>query len=86
MREDWCEGPIAEDLTSRVMSGCHRVDWGRAIFGITDFDLIGGQLAARFLISGLYEDIDPEPILGTNIPNYIATWASTPRERPGATS
>jgi hypothetical protein len=43
-------------------------------FGHTLGDPIGGQRAAGFLITGLYEDIDPESILGT----YIPTRASKP--------
>ena len=68
------------------MSGCHRVDRGRAIFGITLIDPIGGQIAAGFVPTGFYKDIDPESILGTYIPTDIATRASKPKERPGATS
>ncbi len=36
---------------------------------------IGGQLAAGFVLTGLYEDIDPQTILGQTLPTYIATRA-----------
>lgn len=36
---------------------------------------IGGQLAAGFVLTGFYEDIDPESILGNTLPTYIATRA-----------
>jgi len=47
-------------------------------FGHTLGDQIGGQIAAGFLISGFYEDIDPESVLGEHIPSYIATRALKP--------
>jgi hypothetical protein len=40
--------------------------------------VIGGQLAAGFVLTGFYEDIDPDSILGGYIPSYIATWAIKP--------
>ena len=36
---------------------------------------IGGQLAAGFVLTGLYEDIDPTSVLGKTLPTYIATRA-----------
>lgn len=39
---------------------------------------IGGQLAAGFVLTGFYEDIDPESILGQTLPTYIATRAVKP--------
>ena len=47
-------------------------------FGHTLADQIGGQLAAGFVLTGLYEDIDPESVLGDYIPSYIATRALKP--------
>ena len=44
-------------------------------FGHTLADQIGGQLAAGFVLAGLYEDIDPDTILGEHIPSYLATKA-----------
>lgn len=44
-------------------------------FGHTLEDQIGGQLAAGFVLTGFYEDIDPESVLGGLIPSYIATRA-----------
>jgi SAM-dependent methyltransferase len=44
-------------------------------FGHTLDDQIGGQLAAGFAITGFYEDIDLDSILGRIIPSYIATRA-----------
>jgi SAM-dependent methyltransferase len=47
-------------------------------FGHTLADQIGGQLAAGFVLTGFYEDIDPESVLGDLIPSYIATRALKP--------
>ena len=44
-------------------------------FGHTLADQIGGQIAAGFVLTGFYEDIDPDTILGKYIPSYIATKA-----------
>jgi SAM-dependent methyltransferase len=44
-------------------------------FGHALEDQIGGQLSAGFVLGGLYEDIDPETILGRYIPSYLATRA-----------
>ena len=40
---------------------------------------IGGQLAAGFVLTGLYEDLDPTSVLGKTLPTYIATRAVKPR-------
>jgi SAM-dependent methyltransferase len=48
-------------------------------FGHTLDDLIGGQIAAGFLVAGFYEDIDPDSILAGHIPFFIATRAVKPR-------
>jgi SAM-dependent methyltransferase len=48
-------------------------------FGHTLADQIGGQIAAGFALTGFYEDIDPDTILGEHIPSYIATKATKPR-------
>jgi hypothetical protein len=48
-------------------------------FGHTLDDQIGGQIAAGFALTGFYEDIDPDTILGKYIPSYIATRAAKPR-------
>jgi SAM-dependent methyltransferase len=48
-------------------------------FGHTLDDQIGGQLAVGFMLTGFYEDIDPDTILGEHIPSYIATRALKPR-------
>ena len=48
-------------------------------FGHTLDDQIGGQIAAGFVLTGFYEDIDPDTILGKHIPSYIATRATKPR-------
>jgi SAM-dependent methyltransferase len=63
------------------------VEEGRPLeFGHTLGDQIGGQIAAGFVLTGYYEDIDPESILGRYIPTYIATRAAKPKARPGTTS
>lgn len=38
-------------------------------------DLIGGQLAAGFVLTGFYEDIDPDTVLGRTLPTFMATRA-----------
>jgi len=39
---------------------------------------IGGQLKAGFVLTGLYEDIDPTSVLGKTLPTFIATRAVKP--------
>ena len=36
---------------------------------------IGGQLAAGFVLTGFFEDIDPTSVLGKTLPTFIATRA-----------
>jgi SAM-dependent methyltransferase len=48
-------------------------------FGHTLADQIDGQIDAGFALTGFYEDIDPDTILGKYIPSYIATKATKPR-------
>jgi SAM-dependent methyltransferase len=55
------------------------VEEGRPLeFGHTLGDQIGGQTAAGLVLTGFYEDIDPESVLGEHIPSYIATRALRP--------
>ena len=49
-------------------------------FGHTLGDQIGGQLAAGLVLTGLYEDVDPESVLRDFIPSYVATRALKPKE------
>jgi SAM-dependent methyltransferase len=48
-------------------------------FGHTLEDQIGGQIAAGFVLTGFYEDSDPDYLLGRHIATYIATRATKPR-------
>jgi SAM-dependent methyltransferase len=48
-------------------------------FGHKLADQIGGQIAAGFVLTGFYEDIDPDTILGKYISSYVATKATKPR-------
>lgn len=41
-------------------------------------DQIGGQLAAGFLLSGFYEDINPKSVISEYLPTFIATRAIKP--------
>ena len=41
-------------------------------------DLIGGQVAAGFALTGFYEDISPGTVLADYIPSFIATRAWKP--------
>jgi SAM-dependent methyltransferase len=47
-------------------------------FGHTLDDQIGGQIAAGFVLTGFYEDIDADTILGKHIPSFIVTKALKP--------
>lgn len=47
-------------------------------FGHTLEDQIDGQLAAGFVLTGLYEDRDPEELINQYIATYIATRALKP--------
>jgi SAM-dependent methyltransferase len=49
-------------------------------FGHTLADQVGGQIAAGFTLTGFYEDIDLDTILGKYIATYIATRAVKPRQ------
>lgn len=52
---------------------------GRAVeFGHTLTDQIGGQLAAGFVLNGLYEDGDTDVALGQHMSMYIATRSLKP--------
>ena len=45
---------------------------------------IGGQLAAGFVLTGLFEDIDPGTVLEDHIPSFIATRAVKPGGQTGS--
>jgi SAM-dependent methyltransferase len=45
------------------------------VYGHTLEDLLGGQLAAGFVLTGLYEDADPDRPLARVIPSFMATRA-----------
>jgi SAM-dependent methyltransferase len=47
-------------------------------FGHTLDDQIGGQLAAGFVLTGFYEDIEADTILGKHISSFIVTRALKP--------
>lgn len=72
------------DLTSPTEEErARRDEEGRPLeFGHTLGDQIGGQIAAGFMLSGFYEDIDAESILGEYIPSFIASRAMKPRSQP----
>lgn len=44
-------------------------------FGHTLTDLIGGQLAAGFMLTDFYEDVQPNDLISKFAPSYIATRA-----------
>ena len=68
------------DLTSLSESERQRyIDEGAPLeFSHTLDDQIGGQISAGFVISGFYEDIDPDTILKEYFPSFIATRAFKP--------
>jgi hypothetical protein len=47
-------------------------------FGHTLGDLIGGQLAAGFVLTGFYEDRSPDYLVSERIPTFLATRAKKP--------
>jgi SAM-dependent methyltransferase len=51
-------------------------------FGHTLDDQIGGQIAAGFVLTGFFEDIDPGSNLGQYLPTFIATRAIKPQDAP----
>jgi hypothetical protein len=52
---------------------------GRAVeFGHTLSDQMGGQIDAGFVLTGFYEDGDPDVALARHMPLYIATRALKP--------
>jgi hypothetical protein len=40
---------------------------------------LADQIGVGFALTGFYEDIDPDTILGEYIPSYVATKALKPR-------
>jgi hypothetical protein len=68
------------DLTSLDPEQRQRyLDAGHPLeFGHTLEDQIGGQLEAGFLLSGIYEDLDPSSPLCKYISTFIATRAIKP--------
>ncbi len=50
-------------------------------FGHTWEDQLGGQLAAGFVLTGFYEDRDPQCALSDYMPTYAATRAEAPRDK-----
>lgn len=79
--------PYSDLASPTVEERVRLVEEGRPLeFGHTLGDQIGGQLAAGFVLTGFYEDRDPESVLGDFIPSYIATRALKPKERSGTTA
>lgn len=48
------------------------------MFGHTLEDQIGGQFSAGFVLTGLFEDSDPNNALSQHMPTYIASRALKP--------
>ena len=61
-----------DELAERVAAGAP-LEWSHSLT-----DQLGGQLAAGLRLTHLYEDIDPDTILGHYMPSYIATRALRP--------
>ena len=62
----------------------HKIQAGEAVvFGHSLSDLIGGQLAAGFLLDGFYEDDAPQPRF--LIDHYMPTFLATRAIKPGNT-
>ncbi len=62
----------AEELKTYMDEGAP-LEWSHSLE-----EQIGGQLEAGFLLSGLYEDIDPTSVLQEYIPTFVATRAVKP--------
>ena len=68
------------DLTSLTPQERDRyIQSGEPIeFSHTLDEQIGGQLEAGFVLTGLYEDSDPDVVVGRYFPDIIATRAVKP--------
>lgn len=62
----------AEELRAYMDEGSP-LEWSHTLE-----EQIGGQLAAGFLLTGLYEDIDPHSVLKDYTPTFLATRAVRP--------
>jgi SAM-dependent methyltransferase len=69
-----------DSLTDTERQGL--IDKGQALeWSHTLSDQIGGQLEAGLVITGFYEDITTEQLIGRYMPVYIATRADKPKVR-----
>jgi SAM-dependent methyltransferase len=64
---------LAPDERERILSPESPLEFGHRLD-----DQIGGQIEAGFLITGFYEDSDPNEILSQYVPGFIATRAVKP--------
>jgi SAM-dependent methyltransferase len=64
---------LTAEEQARILSPDAPVEFGHRLD-----DQIGGQIAAGFLIAGLYEDVDPDDLLAQYVPGFIATRALRP--------
>jgi len=61
---------LTPDECARILSADDPVEFGHRLD-----DQIGGQIAAGFVITGFYEDSDPDSLLSRYVPEYVATRA-----------
>jgi SAM-dependent methyltransferase len=61
---------LTPEELQRYMDDGSPLEWSHSLE-----EQIGGQLEAGFLLSGLYEDIDPTSVLREYIPTFMATRA-----------
>jgi SAM-dependent methyltransferase len=64
---------LTPDERERILLADDPVEFGHRLD-----DQIGGQIAAGFVITGFYEDSDPDSLLSAHVPEYIATRAVKP--------
>lgn len=64
---------LSPDELKKYMDEGTPLEWSHSLE-----EQIGGQLAAGFLLSGLFEDIDPQLVIKDYIPTFIATRAVKP--------
>ncbi len=61
---------LPPEALQQMMAEGYPLEWSHTLE-----EQIGGQLAAGFVLTGFYEDIDPRTVLGEYSPSYIATRA-----------
>jgi SAM-dependent methyltransferase len=69
---------LDEDRRQKNLEAGYPLEYGHSLE-----DQIGGQLEAGFVLSGFYEDADPDILISNYIPTFIATRAVKPFDPKG---